>query len=132
LSGVAHAPNVATIDMNDSFPGKSAAGAERRERARMPVKGAAEVRTLHGTLVGEAVDISAAGVCLTLPEPLQTGALCNVDLRIDAEPGAEGESVIETSIVGRVCFCIEQRAGFRVGVNCALSDCLERMTRGQG
>ena len=101
---------------------RDSSGVERRARARIPVVGFAEVRTPHGTLVGEAVDVSAEGVCLTISQPLLAGELCSLDLRIENEPP------IETSIVGRVCFCIEQRAGYRIGVNCPLSECLGQLT----
>jgi hypothetical protein len=97
-------------------------GAERRARPRIPVVGSAEVKTRLGTLVGEAVDVSAAGVCLTIPQPLLAGELCSLELRIENEPP------IETSIVGRVCFCIEQRAGYRIGVNCPMSDSLDQLS----
>ena len=64
-------------------------GAERRTRPRIPVVGSAEIKTVRGTLVGEAVDVSAAGVCLTIPQPLLAGELCSLDLRIENEPPIE-------------------------------------------
>ena len=107
--------------MNEGTRG--AGGAERRARPRIPVVGFAEVKTRRGTLVGEAVDVSAAGVCLTIPQPLVAGELCSLDLRIENEPP------IETSIVGRVCFCIEQSAGYRIGVNCPMSDSFDQLSQ---
>ena len=64
-------------------------------------------------VAGETVDLSSAGVCLTLPEALQLGAeyRFQIDRRI-----AEREQHLE--LVGRVCFCIGRGDRFRIGIHC--------------
>jgi hypothetical protein len=81
----------------------------------MPVKSLAIV-TVPGTkaMIAEDVDISAVGVCMTLPSALEVGRCCKLDLEID-----EGEKR-STTVLGRVCFCMKSHGGFRVGFNCAL------------
>ncbi|HEX2493300.1 MAG TPA: PilZ domain-containing protein [Steroidobacter sp.] len=100
-----------------SSQSSSSSGVERRHAARKPARGSASVKTQTGTLRGAAVDISPAGVCLTLPEPLQVGATYTLALHI------EGQLEPEVSVLGRVCFCIEHSGRYRVGVNCSLDDC---------
>ena len=96
-------------------PGKSLLkGAERRQQSRMNIRGSAAIRTRHGVLTGEAVDISPAGVCLTVPEPLHIGGIYSLDLHLHGEPESD------VSVIARVCFCIEERDGFRVGMNCTI------------
>jgi hypothetical protein len=91
---------------------------ERRLRIRAPVRGFAIVKSRHGALVAEAVDISSSGVCVSLTRALDVGAMYRLDLEIHAE------SKRSTSVVGRVCFCLKGKGGYRVGFNCALADFL--------
>jgi len=87
-------------------------GIERREQVRLPVRGRATVKTRKGDFSAETVDISAAGVCLTLPQALEVGSLYSLELEV---PGNAGPG---RSVVARVCFCLKQSHGFRVGLNC--------------
>ena len=93
-------------------------GVERREHARLPVRGSAEVRTRQGKLIAEAVDISASGVCLTLSRPLDSGGVYDLDLLIP------GECEHRSAVTGRVCFCIKEKDGYRIGFSCASSPLL--------
>jgi hypothetical protein len=67
----------------------------------------------HREVEGETVDLSSAGVCLTLPEALQLGAeyRFHIDRVID-----DYEQRID--LVGRVCFCISRGDQFRIGIHC--------------
>lgn len=67
----------------------------------------------HREVEGETVDLSSAGVCLTLPEALQLGAeyRFHIDRIID-----DHEQRID--LVGRVCFCISRGGQFRIGIHC--------------
>lgn len=87
---------------------------ERRARWRLPVRGFAVVRSGHAAMLAETVDISEQGVCLTLPEALDVGGTYRVDLEI------QGDHARSTSVVARVCFCLQGKNGYRVGLNCSL------------
>lgn len=64
----------------------------------------------------DAVDISAHGVCLTLPRALEVGSTCQLDLEVF---GAEKRSL---SVAARVCFCLQSKDGYRIGLNCSLEE----------
>ena len=90
------------------------AGRDRRFAARIPEHCTASVTLPDRREVeGETVDLSSAGVCLTLPEALELGAQYHfhIDRRID-----EREQRID--LVGRVCFCISRGDQFRIGIHC--------------
>jgi hypothetical protein len=89
---------------------------DRPRLARRLARGTALVKNLQGAMLAEAVDISAYGVCLTLPRALNAGAVYVLDLEI------HGDQRRTTSTIGRVCFCLEVRDGFRIGFNCSLSE----------
>ena len=75
------------------------------------------VRIQRRELRAEAVDISAHGVCLTLPRALEVGTTCWLDLEIPAlAPGGF------FSVEARVCFCLQGKDGYRIGLNCDLED----------
>jgi hypothetical protein len=67
----------------------------------------------HREVEGETVDLSSAGVCLTLPEALDLGAQYrfHIDRIVDGQPH-------RLDLVGRVCFCISRGNQFRVGIHC--------------
>jgi len=58
---------------------------ERRKQPRLPIRGDALVRIQRRELRAEAVDISAHGVCLTLPRAVEVGTTCWLDLEIPAD-----------------------------------------------
>jgi hypothetical protein len=98
--------------------------AERRRNPRASLKGRASVLIAGGGAIeGETVDISDAGVCLTLPTALQLGDLYRLNIEMQTEPQTE------VTIVGRVCFCVQQSAGYRVGVHCSDLDTICSMAR---
>ena len=82
----------------------------------LPVRGDALVTIQRREMRAEAVDICAHGVCLTLPCALEVGTACQLDLQI---PGVPTRS---TSVVARVCFCLQGNNGYRIGLNCALDE----------
>lgn len=84
----------------------------RRQHERTVVRGVAIV---NGRVRADTVDISSHGVCLTLQQALEVGSSHRLDLEISAD------SVRRTSVVGRVCFCMPDQQGYRVGLNCELS-----------
>lgn len=90
--------------------------AERRRQQRLPIRGSAIVRIQRRKIQADTVDISAHGVCLTLPRALEAGSTCQLDLQV---PGASKRS---TSVVARVCFCLQGKNGYRVGLNCSLEE----------
>ena len=59
----------------------------------------------HRRIQGETVDVSSAGVCLTLPTALELGH--EYRFHIDREFDDETQHI---DIVGRVCFCISRSA----------------------
>jgi hypothetical protein len=83
---------------------------------RVPIRGRAVLKTKRGVLSAQTVDISAFGVCLTLPYALDVGSSCQFELEIQADPTRR------TSAVGQVCFCLHEKDGYRVGLNCALGE----------
>jgi hypothetical protein len=86
--------------------------AERRQEPRTFARARVSVVLNESrTLDGEAVDVSSAGVCVTLAEPLQLGALYRLNL--------EGASMKDRNLMGRVCFCLPQHESYRVGLHCA-------------
>lgn len=91
--------------------------AERRKQRRLPIRGDALVRIQRRELRAEAVDISAHGVCLTLPRALEVGTTCWLDLEIPAL--AQGGFF---SVEARVCFCLQGKDGYRIGLNCELDE----------
>ena len=101
----------------DSAEDLRSPSADRRKQRRLPIRGDALVRMQRRELRAEAVDISAHGVCLTLPRPLEVGASCQLDLEIPAL----GQGGI-LSVEARVCFCLEGRDGYRIGLNCDLDE----------
>jgi hypothetical protein len=68
-------------------------------------------------LVGSTVDLSAAGVCLSLPIALEPGERCGLRINI----GSRDEVTI-VEMRGRVCFCVPQRQGYRIGLHCTEID----------
>lgn len=89
---------------------------ERRARRRLYVQARAVVLLPQElSLEVETVEISEEGVCLTSPIELVPGTWCR--LRIQLLPA----SATEISVSGRVCFCIEQRGVYRIGIHCAES-----------
>jgi hypothetical protein len=100
---------------------------DRRRNPRASMKGRASVLIAGGGAIeGETVDISDSGVCLTLPTALQLGDLYRLNLEMRTEPQTE------VTIVGRVCFCIQQSGGYRVGVHCSDLDTICSLARRQG
>ena len=89
---------------------------DRRLHQRLPIRGIALVSARGRAYLGEAVDISRHGVCLTLPRPLVVGSSWRLDLEIQR---AEKR---HTSVVARVCFCLEGTSGYRIGFNCSLAE----------
>lgn len=90
---------------------------ERRKQPRLPIRGDALVRIQRRELRAEAVDISAHGVCLTLPRAVDVGTTCWLDLEIPSlAPGGF------FSVEARVCFCLQGKDGYRIGLNCDLED----------
>ncbi|RPH54207.1 MAG: PilZ domain-containing protein, partial [Lysobacterales bacterium] len=78
---------------------------DRRRNPRASMRGRASVLIAGGGAIeGETVDISDSGVCLTLPTALQLGDLYRLNLEMRTDP------LTEVTIVGRVCFCIQQSA----------------------
>ena len=90
--------------------------AERRSQQRLPIRGTALVRIQRRALRAETVDISPHGVCLTLPHGLEVGSACELDLEIFGTPQRR------TSVAARVCFCLQGKDGYRIGLNCDLED----------
>ena len=88
----------------------------RRGQCRLPVRGVAFVRTPQVELVANTVDISAHGVCLTLPSALEVGSTYRIDLSIES-PTSRAKSV-----VARVCFCLKEKNGYRIGFHCSLEE----------
>lgn len=78
-------------------------------------RGVARVEASGHAMQGDAVDISAHGVCLTLPRPLEVGSSCRLDLEL---PRAQKRT---TSVVACVCFCLQTKSGYRVGLNYPLT-----------
>ena len=62
---------------------------------------------------GETVDVSRAGVCLTLPQALELGH--EYHFHIDREVNDKKQRL---DVVGRVCFCISRGDQFRIGLHC--------------
>jgi c-di-GMP-binding flagellar brake protein YcgR len=87
---------------------------DRRYAPRIPEQCTASVM-LPGRrrIRGETVDLSNAGVCLTLPEALELGHQYrfHIDRRVN-------EKKQHLDVVGRVCFCISRGDQFRIGIHC--------------
>ena len=81
-----------------------------------PLNAIAVVKSREGALLGEGVDISPVGVCLTSTRPLDVGQLCVLDLQVLSEPKRQ------VTVAGRVCFCVGVWATFRIGFSCSLSE----------
>jgi PilZ domain len=87
---------------------------ERRYAARIPEQCSAVVLLPNRRRIkGETVDLSSAGVCLTLPQALELGH--EYHFHIDREVNDRKQSV---DVVGRVCFCISRGDQFRIGIHC--------------
>lgn len=82
----------------------------------VPMRGSAIVRIQRREMHADTADISAHGVCLTLPRALEVGSTCHLELEIQ---GAEQRRM---SVVARVCFCLQAKSGYRVGLNCSLEE----------
>lgn len=80
------------------------------------VRGSALVTTECLEMRADTVDISAHGVCLTLPCALEAGSTCRLDLEI------QGSEKRRTSVIARVCFCLQGKDGYRIGLNCSLEE----------
>lgn len=90
--------------------------ADRRRQQRLPTRGTALVKFQRQELQADTVDISPHGVCLTLPRALEVGSSCELDLEIF------GAAQRRTSVVARVCFCLQGKDGYRIGLNCDLDE----------
>jgi hypothetical protein len=90
--------------------------ADRRRQQRLLTRGTALVKFQRNEFLADTVDISQHGVCLTLPRALEVGSTCELDLEI------LGVDQRRTSVVARVCFCLQGKDGYRIGLNCALED----------
>ena len=89
---------------------------DQRRQQRLTVRGIALVRAQRRRLLAEAVDISAHGVCLTASCALQVGSIHRLDLEIRRPT----KSAI--SVAARVCFCIKEKSGYRIGLSCSLGE----------
>jgi hypothetical protein len=94
--------------------------ADRRRQSRLPVRGLAIVCGPRLRLIADTVDISAHGVCLSLPTALDVGGTYRLDLEIKS-PTSRTKSV-----VARVCFCLKENSGYRIGLNCLLEDFVDK------
>jgi hypothetical protein len=93
---------------------KSERDADRRHSARTIIRCEASIALDDDRrLVGSTVDLSAAGVCLSLPVALEPGERCGLRINI----GSPDEVTI-VEMRGRVCFCVPQRDGYRIGLHC--------------
>jgi hypothetical protein len=93
---------------------KSERDADRRHSARTIIRCEASIALDDDRrLVGSTVDLSAAGVCLSLPVALEPGERCGLRINI----GSPDEVTI-VEMRGRVCFCVPQREGYRIGLHC--------------
>lgn len=91
---------------------------ERRRSPRTIVRCEASVALNDDRrLVGSTVDVSAAGVCLSLPVALDPGERCGLRLNIGTP-----EDVTIVEMRGRVCFCVPQPQGYRIGLHCTHID----------
>jgi hypothetical protein len=99
------------LDLDDS---PSSTDNERRDGRRFffAAAQASILLSSHRALDGEMLDISAAGLCMTLAEPLPVGG--TYQLRVNLPPEF-GQLVIS----GRVCFCLEREGRYRLGFHCA-------------
>lgn len=87
---------------------------ERRLSARMPERCSAIVMLPNRRRIkGETVDLSTAGVCLTLPQALELGH--EYQFHIDREIN---DTTQHLDVIGRVCFCISRGDQFRIGIHC--------------
>jgi hypothetical protein len=93
--------------------------AERRRQQRLPIRGTALVRIQRRELRAETVDMSPHGVCLTLPRALEVGSACELQLEI------LGAAKRITTVMARVCFCLQGKEGYRIGLNCELEDFID-------
>ena len=96
--------------------------ADRRRRSRLTARGVAIIRTQRARLLADTVDISAHGVCLSLPRALEVGSTCRLDLEIRF-PATRSKSV-----AARVCFCLKEKDSYRIGFNCSLEEFLNEGT----
>lgn len=101
--------------VNDANEHSSPQATDRRIQHRLPIRGIALVRAKGSAMLGDTVDISEHGVCLTLPQPLEVGSSCRLDLEIQR---TEKRC---TSVVARVCFCMQCNGEYRMGFNCSLA-----------
>jgi hypothetical protein len=68
-------------------------------------------------VIGSTVDLSTAGVCLSLPVAMEPGERCELRINIGTVNRVE---IVEMQ--GRVCFCVPQRLGYRIGLHCTEID----------
>jgi hypothetical protein len=108
---------------HDSHQSSPSAQNERRREPRFFIP--AEAWVVVGderALKGKTIDISSAGVCLTLAEPIHPGQMYRLRLKIPPEADP-------LLVNGRVCFCITQHTGYRVGFHCSgLENLASRMS----
>src|SRR4030095_13950763 len=90
--------------------------ADRRRQQRLLIRGSALVRIQRREMRADTVDISAHGVCLTLPHALEVGSICRLEREI------HGAAQRSTSVEARVCFCLQGNNGYRIGLNCSLEE----------
>jgi hypothetical protein len=108
----------ARVSRVDRFRNAGATGGDSQCRCAQGMRGTALVRIQRRELRADTVDISAHGVCLTLPRALEVGSTCELDLELEIQ----GATTRHTSVVARVCFCLHGKNGYRIGLNCALED----------
>lgn len=89
-------------------------GANRRHAPRASIRCEASISLSDDRrIVGSTVDLSNAGVCLSLPIALQPGDRCGLRLNLGTPDRVE---IVEMR--GRVCFCVPQQHGYRIGMHC--------------
>ncbi len=58
-------------------------------------------------------------MCLTVPHALEVGSSCQLDVLV------QGAAKRSMSVVARVCFCLQGKNGYRVGLNCSLAELVD-------
>ena len=92
--------------------GDSPSGVERRKQARRSVRLRALVLLPDDQLLnGHTIDLSVGGACLSAPHQLLVGDECRLQLELEAV-GTKRRALL----VSRVCYCVPQGDGFRVGL----------------
>jgi hypothetical protein len=96
-------------------------GDDRRYAPRVAEQCTASVELPNRRRIqGETVDVSSAGICLTLPEALEPGHQYrfHIDRRVNQKKR-------RIDVIGRVCFCISRGDQFRIGIHCPDLDTAE-------